>query len=206
MHAAFILILTLSLALSAPPCGAQSPDSIANDPRLASCDPAVIHSAAQEILRDPKTLEEPLVLFHAALGERMTGRKEEAAFLYLAARLRSSRQSLFEKGERPQLMTIMVSTIGPLVMPAIGSDPEMAARVVSRVIAWDRATPDPFRDRKEAKSPEIQKRLADIDARLSRLPEQFRDPALAARAQVKSDEADRHVKEMFEKRCGKRQP
>jgi len=156
-----------------------------------------------QIVRDPKTLQEPLMLFHAASGERMAGRKEEAAFLYLAARLRTSRQILFETGDRPQLLAIMNMTVGPLVMPALEADAELARRVVRRVIEWDRATPDPFRDRTEAKSGDIAKKIAEIDAGLARVPDQIRDdPARRVKAREADEEADRQMKAMHAERCG----
>lgn len=152
---------------------------------------------------DPKTLQEPLMLFHAASGERMAGHREEAAFLYLAARLRTSRQILFEKGDRPQLLTIMLMTSGPLVMPILEADPELARRVVKRVIDWDRATPDPFREREAAKSGEMAEKLAAIDAGLTRLPDQLRDdPARVAQGRQALDESERHIKASYAQRCG----
>jgi len=173
------------------------------DARLASCDSAVVRSAADEILRDPKTLQEPLLLFHAASGERVAGRKEEAAFLYLAARLRSSRQILFESGDRAQLLAIMNMTLGPLIMPVLEADAELARRVVRRVIDWDRATPDPFRDRTEAKSGEIAKKMAEIDAGLARVPDQVRDdPARRLKAREADEQAEQQIKAMYAQRCG----
>jgi hypothetical protein len=133
----------------------------------------------------------------------LIGRKEDAAFFYLAARLRSSRQIQFEKGDRPQLLTIMIMTIGPLVLPALLADPELAQRVVARVIDWDRATPDPFRDRAEAESGDVKAKLAEIDAGLARLPAQFRDlPERAAKAREAEEQAERMIKSSYTERCG----
>jgi hypothetical protein len=197
-----LAILALCLPAIPHPSAAAPPDASV-EARLASCDPAVVRLAANEILRDPKTLQEPLMLFHAASGERMAGRKEEAAFLYLAARLRTSRQILFETGDRSQLLAIMDMSIGPLIIPGLGADAELARRVVRRVIDWDRATPDPFRDRNEAKSGEIAKKIAEIDAGLARVPDQLRD-TFAGRAQARQadEEAERQVKAMYAQRCG----
>jgi len=143
------------------------------------------------------------MLFHAASGERMAGRNEEAAFLYLAARLRTSRQILFEKGDRPQLLSIMLMASGPLVMPILEADPELARRVVGRVIDWDRATPDPFREREAAKSGEIAEKIAAIDAGLARLPDQLRDdPTRVAQARHALDESERQIKAAYAQRCG----
>jgi hypothetical protein len=202
-YVSFLAIAAYCLAALSFPSDAAPPRDASTEARLASCDPAVVRKAAEEMLRDPKTLQEPLVLFNAAAGERTAGRKEEAAFLYLIARLRTSRQILFEKGDRPQLLAIMMMTVGPLVMPILEADPELARRVVRRVIEWDRATPDPYRDREDAKSGAMRDKIVEIDAGLARLPDQIRaDPTLAAQAREANELADRMVKSTFAERCG----
>jgi hypothetical protein len=65
--------------------------------RLASCDKAIARAAIDQYTSDASTLKEPLGLIYAASAERALGRKEEAAFWYLAARLRTGRQILFEQ-------------------------------------------------------------------------------------------------------------
>lgn len=191
-------LATFALSSAAAPSGDPSVTA-----RLGSCDAAVVRKAVDEMLGDPKTLQEPLMLFHAASGARMAGRTEEAAFLYLAARLRTSRQILFEKGDRPQLLSIMLMTTGPLVMPILEADPELARRVVKRVIEWDRSTPDPFREREAAKSGDIEEKMAAIDAGLMRLPDQLRDdPTRVAQARQALDESERQIKASYAQRCG----
>ena len=199
----FPAVLAVGLALASSPATAAPPRDASVTARLGSCDAAVVRKAVDELLGDAKTLQEPLMLFHAASGERMAGRREEAAFLYLAARLRTSRQILFEKGDRPQLLSVMVMTSGRLVMPILEADPELARRVVKRVIDWDRATPDPFREREAAKSGEIAEKLAAIEAGLARLPDQIRDdPARIAQARQALDESERQIKASYAQRCG----
>lgn len=203
LRISFLAALALCLAALSIPSSAAPPRDASISARLASCDAAVVRAATDEMLRDPKTLQEPLMLFHAASGERVAGRKEEAAFLYLAARLRTSRQILFEKGDRPQLLAIMIMTAGPLVMPVLEADPELARRVVKRVIDWDRTTPDSFRDRKAAKSGDIPEKLAAIDAGLARLPDQLLDdPARVATAREADEQAERQIKSTYANRCG----
>ncbi|OGB28726.1 MAG: hypothetical protein A3F78_16325 [Burkholderiales bacterium RIFCSPLOWO2_12_FULL_61_40] len=171
--------------------------------RLGSCDAAIVRKAVDELFGDPQTLQEPLMLFHAASAERIAGHREEAAFLYLTARLRTSRQILFEKGDRPQLLSIMLMTSGPLVMPILEADPELARRVVKRVIDWDSSTPDPFREREAAKSGEIAEKLAVIGAGLARLPDQLRDdPARVAQARKALGESERQIEASYAQRCG----
>ncbi len=167
MRIQLLPVPVLCLAIFLLPSYAASQPSPSVGARLASCDETTMRTAVDEMLRDPKTLQEPLMLFHAASAVRMSGRKEEATFLYLAGRLRASRQILFEKGDRPQLLAIMQMTVGPLVMPSLVSDPEMARRVVKRVVEWDRAMPDPYREREAAKTAEMQAKLAEIDAGLA---------------------------------------
>ncbi len=203
MLSPFLAILGVCLATLSFPSDAAPPPDGSITARLASCDAAIVRAAADEMLRDQKTLQEPLMLFHAASGARMAGRKEEAAFLYLAARLRTSRQILFEKGDRPQLLAIMIMTTGPLIMPVLEADPELARRVVRRAIEWDRSTPDPFRDQEAAKSGEFPEKLAAIDAGLARLPDQIRDdPARVAKARDGDEQAERQIKSTRAERCG----
>jgi hypothetical protein len=97
----------------------------------------------------------------------------------------------------------MNMTVGPLVMPALEADADLARRVIRRVIEWDRSTPDPFRDRKEAKSGEIAKKIAELDAGLARVPDQVRnDPDRRVKAREADEEADRQMKAMHAERCG----
>jgi hypothetical protein len=203
IHIAIIGILALNLVTFASPSGAATLQAASVDARLASCDSAVVQSAIAELLRDPVSLREPLVLFQAALAARMAGRKEQAAFLYLAGRLRTARQIVFDQGDRPQLLAVMNMSVGPLVMPGIEADPELARKVVERVIKWDRSTPDSFRDSKAAKSGTLVQRLAEIDAGLAQLPVQIRkDGARAAAVHDASEQAERQIEAMYAERCG----
>jgi hypothetical protein len=193
-----VCLATLSLPSEAAPQREASLDA-----RIASCDTATSRSAVGELLRGPETLREPLTLFHAALSERTAGRNEEAAFLFLAARLRTSRQILFEQGDRPQLLATMLMTVGPLIMPVLEADPELARRVVRRTIDWDRSTPDPFRDRQDASSGENARKIAEIDDGLRRLPDQIRaNTARIAKAREENEKAERQLKNMYAERCG----
>ncbi len=202
MRIQLLPVPVLCLAIFLLPSYAASQPSPSVGARLASCDETTMRTAVDEMLRDPKTLQEPLMLFHAASAVRMSGRKEEATFLYLAGRLRASRQILFEKGDRPQLLAIMQMTVGPLVMPSLVSDPEMARRVVKRVVEWDRAMPDPYREREAAKTAEMQAKLAEIDAGLARLPEQIKaDPARSEKARIEEKQGENMVKASRDERC-----
>lgn len=199
----FPTVLAFCLMAFSLPATATPPTNPSVVARLGSCDAVVVRKAVDELLVDPKTLREPLMLFYAASGEYMAGQREEAAYLYLAARLRTSRQVLFEKGDRPQLLSVMLMTVGTMVMPILEADPELAQRAVKRAIEWDRSTLDPFRERDEAKSDEIAKKIAAIDEGLAHLPDQLRnDSARVARARQALDGSERQLKDSYAQRCG----
>lgn len=201
VHLKQILAL-LSASLVSASLLAQAVPGPSLSARLASCDAGIVRAAIDELLRDPKTLQEPILLFQAASAELLAGRKEEAAFHYLAARLRSARQLLFVQGERAQVFSVMAMTVGPLISPIIESDPDLAKRVVDRVIKWDRATPDPFRDREGAKAPETAAKLAELDSGLARLPDQIRgNPERIAAARAANQQAELQIKSMKSKGC-----
>ncbi|TWI44500.1 hypothetical protein IP92_04450 [Pseudoduganella flava] len=124
------------------------------------------------MLDDPATLGDPARLFPAAIGVRTAGDKEQAGFLYLLARLRASRQALLEQGDAAQVVSVMTMTAAPLILPELAADPALARRVVDRVLAWDKARPDPFRERALARGGEAAANIAKLEASLAGLPDQ----------------------------------
>jgi hypothetical protein len=190
----------------APSVGVQrsetvSPPTISLSARLESCDSHVMQAAVAELIRYPRGVREPLMLFKAAGAQRAAGFKEEAAFLYLLAQLRTARQLLLERGDRPQLRMITAGAVGPLVMPVLEADPELARQVVRRVIEWDRSAPDPFRDDERARSGDMPEKFARLDASLARLPDEIeKDAARTAKAREGNLQAERQLA-LFNERC-----
>lgn len=196
-------VLVTCVATFTLPCFAAGAPNASVNARLESCDRDIVRSAADEMLHDPETLREPLLLFHAAGNERRIGDKEQAAFLFLAARLRSMRHVLFEQGERPQLLAVMLMSLGPQIAPTLLADRKLAGDVVARVIEWDRVTPDPYRDRKDGSSTEVQHKLAELDARLAELPDQTgNDPHQLAEARSAEEQTTRRFEADHAERCG----
>jgi hypothetical protein len=193
--------LASALALALPgPSGATQAERASLSSRLISCDARVVRQAIRESLDDPRTLREPTRLFEAALAERVTGRSEEAAFLFVSAWLRTARQMAFASREQAQVLSIFMSQVGPLVYPVLEADPVLGRRVIARVIEWDRVTPDPVRDR-ESRGTGAEK-LAAIDRELARLAEGFVDDAdRMARARQRVAEVDRQVESLKAVRC-----
>lgn len=81
--------------------------------RLASCDSKIALAAAKEVIDAPESLNEPLGLFQPAIVLFMHGRKDEAVFWFYAAQLRVRQQMIVNNGDRGQLMTVMLMTVGP---------------------------------------------------------------------------------------------
>lgn len=192
----------LLAALALPPCHAAENPLEAARSRLTSCDPKVVRAAVDQLLRDPQTLAEPMGLFDIALAQRDAGDNDEAALLFLAAKLRVGRQILFLRGDRPQLLSVMEMVVGPMIMPYLEADPARARRIVQRAIDWDKTTPDPLRAQQNAAAGEIQQRLAAIDAGLARLPDQIRiTPGLAAQARAANLQAEQAIRQRRAASC-----
>jgi hypothetical protein len=170
--------------------------------QLASCDVKLVRQAANGILRAPETLTEPFMLAGVISDLRYAGDKEDAAFMELAMRLRGSRQLLFERDWRPEMLELTRKLNGPMVMSAIEADPMLASRVVQRVIDWDRATPDPYRERALAAGGEFADKLGQYDADLASLPEQLQDnPARVEQARQALLKADQDAANIRQRRC-----
>lgn len=180
---------------------AVAPPTASLTARLDSCNSNVMQAAVAELIRYPRGLREPLMLFRAAGAQRAAGLKEEAAFLYLLAQLRTARQLLLERGDLPQLRMITAGAVGPVIMPVLEADPELARRVVRRVIEWDRSAPDPFRDDERARTGDIPEKLARLDASLARLPDEIAaDTARREKARDGNLQAERQLA-LFNERC-----
>ncbi len=143
--------------------------------RLQSCDASTVRAAADEVLADPATLEEPSSLIVAAIGAHGAGDRERAAFLYLAGRLRTSRKLVFDARHDAGASALMGLAAGA-IMPGVVVDPDLARRVVQRVLDWDRATPDPVRSRTQPSTTQQAAELRSIEAALRKVAEPIRDP------------------------------
>jgi len=197
-----LVCAALGLAAILSPCRAAPGRPVPIEARLSSCDPAAVRAAVEDTLKDPGTRREPVVLFLAAQAERMMGNKDQAAFLFLAARLRMSRQALLGRNDTQQVLDIMIMTIGSLIVPDLLADPDMTRRAVKRVTDWDRATPDPFRDQASAKGGQFPVKLAEIDAALARLPSQAESGAgVTADGGMTPAEAERQLAAMRQASC-----
>jgi hypothetical protein len=145
-------ILTFLWALvwliTALPAAAASTRRIqAVEERLESCDPQVALAAADEFVHNSENLKEPLNLFMPAKVLFDHGRKDDAVFWFYAAQLRTRYQVVFEKGDRPQLLSVMLMTIGTSINNYAFQDVDRFDRTLDRVLAWDKATPNPYSDR-----------------------------------------------------------
>ena len=169
---------------------ALAADVLSAKARLKSCQAPVALAAAKDILNDARTLNEPLEMFWPALTLFQSGEKDEALFWFYAAQLRLRyQQAVAPSSELGQLLQIMLMTVGPPINNYGFQDVSRLDRQLERVLAWDRATPNPLRE----KSPEPKTQLRidqvytgfrELRARLQREEVELEAQAKAAAAQM----------------------
>ncbi len=175
-----LLLFVFSIAYSSL---SFADDSLPAKDRLKSCDPSVALSAAKEILNDPKTLREPLEMFSPALVLFQNGQKDEAVFWFYAAQLRTRYQLVFQKGDRGQLLQIMLMTVGQPINNYAFQDVLKLGRQIDRLLEWDKATPNPHREGT---------RSEDIEAQIRKVYSGFRD--LKAKLLAEKDDIEQKAK------------
>lgn len=151
--------------------------------RMKSCNPRIALAAAKEVLGSPKALEEPLQMFPAAGILFEHGEKDEAVFWFYAAQLRARQQLALQNGDRGQLLTIVLMTLGPMVNNYAFQDVDRLNQTIDRVVLWDGRTPNPFRRR--ARTPEAEAWIEKVYAG-------FRD--MQARNRTQKDDLQRQAR------------
>ena len=111
--------------------------------RGSSCE---IATAAYEVLHDPSRWSEPLELFVPAQVLFNGGKRDEALFWFYAAELRTRYQFIFKKGDRGQLLSVMMMSVGPPINNYGFSDTTNMRSTLDKVLAWDSAMPNTLRD------------------------------------------------------------
>lgn len=153
-----IALYVLSLLFQAS--ASLASNGLSAEDRLKSCDPGVAIGAAKEIVNNPASLKEPLMLFSPAAVLFQHGVKDEGVFWFYAAQLRVRYQLAFEKGDRGQLLAVMLMSTGPLINNYAFQDVSNLGRILDRVLAWDKKTSNPFREK--PRSDAIDKQLAQV--------------------------------------------
>ncbi|MBI3431848.1 MAG: ankyrin repeat domain-containing protein [Hydrogenophilales bacterium] len=140
--------------------------------RLASCDSKIALAAAKEVINDPESLNEPLELFKPSFVLFMHGRKDEAVFWFYAAQLRVRQQMIVNNGDRGQLMTVMLMTVGPPINNYAFQNVPRFIEILDRVLEWDKKTPNPSleeikRQGKNAEMEQVYSGFRDLKAKIS---------------------------------------
>lgn len=118
--------------------------------RLKSCDTGMAIAAAEQIIRSPESLREPLEMFTPAAVLFLNGQRDEAVFWFYAAQLRTRYQLLFEQGDREPVLARMLSTVGPPINNYAYQDVDKLNSILDRVFEWDERTPNPWRRSEDA--------------------------------------------------------
>lgn len=139
-------------------------DNLLVEDRLKSCEPSIAVAAAEEVVNNPDTLKEPLLLFPASAALFQHGKKDDAVFWFYAAQLRVRYQLVFEKGDRGQLLSVMIMTVGPPINNYALQDIAKLNQILDRVLKWDERTPNPFKEK--ARLENINKQIEQVYAGL----------------------------------------
>lgn len=174
--------------------------------RLKSCNSSVAIAAAEEIINNPDSLKEPIMLFPAAAALFQNGKKDEAVFWFYAAQLRTRYQLAFEKGDRGQLLTIMMMTVGQAVNNYAMQNTSNLNRILDRVLEWDKITPNPFNDRTRSES--IDKQIEQVYSGLRDLKSKIfsEKDDLERKARLAAPEIERTYAQSRDLLCRKGQP
>lgn len=184
LFAPFSFVVALLFTLSS-----LADDNLPAKDRLKSCDTRIALVAAKEILSDPKTLKEPLEMFSPAFILFQNGEKDDAIFWFYAAQLRVRYQLAFEKGDRGQLLSIMLMTIGPPINNYAFQDVRKLDRIIDRVLEWDKTAPNPFREKSRTRDIEVNLEkvysgLHDLKVKLVTEKDDIEQKARAAAPQI----------------------
>lgn len=157
-----IVLFLFALLCQAPVSRADN--GLSAEDRLKSCNPGIAIDAAKEIVNSPATLKEPLMLFSPAAVFFQHGLKDDGVFWFYAAQLRVRYQLAFEKGDRGQLLSVMLMTTGPVINNYAFQDVSNLGRILDRVLEWDKTTHNPFREKPRSEA--IDKQLEQVYAGL----------------------------------------
>ena len=169
---------------------------------MESCDPKIAVAAADELINSPGMLKEPLELFSPAFVLFLNGKKDDAIFWFYAAQLRVRYQLAFEKGDRGQLLSVMMMTMGPAINNYAFQDISNLNRILDRVLDWDKKTPNPFHDRIRSKEgdkqiEQVYTGFRDLKAKLVAEKDDLEQKARLAAPQMQAMSAE------FVNRCRK---
>jgi hypothetical protein len=174
--------------------------------RLKSCDPRVAITAAEEIVSNPAYLKEPMQLFSPAFTFFQNGKKNEGVFWFYAAQLRVRQQMLLENGDRGQILSIMLMTMGPAINNYAFQNTSNLNQILDRVLEWDKTTANPFRE--QAKLQKLEKQMEQVYAGLGDLKKKIitERNSMEAAARLAAPEIENMQAHANSQRCPKDQP
>jgi hypothetical protein len=140
--------------------GSPSIASLPAKDRMLSCDREIAVAAAREELESSRNMKEPLSWFMPALTLYRNDERKDALFWFYAAQLRTRYELVFEGGDRGQLLSVMLMTVGGPINNFGFQNPDLLLATFERVLKWDAATPNPWRT--DEQNPDQRARVAKI--------------------------------------------
>ncbi len=174
--------------------------------RIKSCEPSVAISAAEEMVSNPSNLNEPLQLFSPAYAIFQNGKKDEGVFWFYAAQLRVRQQLVLEKGDRGQLLAVMLMTMGGAINNYALQNTSNLNQILDKVLKWDKDSPNPFREK--AKVQKLDKQMDQVYSGFAELKSKLITDkiSLEAEARKATPQIEQMNVLMRNERCRKGQP
>ncbi len=174
--------------------------------RLKSCEPGVAIAAAEEVVSNPASLNEPMHLFSPAYALFQNGRKDEGVFWFYAAQLRVRQQLVIDNGDRGQILSIMLMTIGGPINNYALQNTSKLNQILDRVLEWDKKAMNPFRD--QAKARKLDKQMDQVYAGFGELKSKLvaEKAAMETAARQAAPGMEQLHAQMNNDRCRKGQP
>lgn len=176
------------------------------DDRMKSCDPNVAIAAAKEFINNQANLKDPLMLFPPAYALFQNGKKDEGVFWFYAAQLRTRQQLVLENGDRGQLLSIMLMTMGPDINNYAFQNTSNLNQILDSVLEWDKKTANPFREK--ARAQKLDKQIDKIYAGFGELKTKLstEKSSMETAARQAAPGVEQMYAQMKSQRCRKGQP
>lgn len=151
-------------------------------------------------------LKEPLQLFFPAFVLFQSGRKDDGVFWFYAAQLRVRQQIVLENGDRGQLLSVMLMTMGPYINNYAFQNVSNLNKILDKVLEWDKKTTNPFIEK--VRSQKLDNQLDQIYAGFNELKTKLatEKTTMEAAARQAAPGIELSYAQMNSQRCRKGQP
>lgn len=176
-----VICTIFALVCFGAPVAAQNP--VPASERVKACDRQIALTAAEEIIKSPESLQEPLPLIAAATVLFNQGRKDEAVFWSWVAQLK-----LWHRVAIPKVDELLTNMRRPTASPIANyalQDTRKFERILARVQERDRDTLTTIPERRQ----QVYRNLGDLRARIAAQRKQIEEQARTVTTELEQKHA-----------------